>query len=836
MSNHQPLPQSKIQNLKSKIPHLLLALSIVLYTVYFSWYTINRHNTLNSYAADLSLIDQPLWNTVRGPGGFMELTWGDHQQPRLAEHFEPILIPVALLFFLWDDVRVLLIAQSVALALGALPVFWIARYQLTMKNEQLTNLQFSKGTISSISIWAALVFAIAYLLFPQLQAANIADFHADPFVVTPLLFAFWYATQNRWRWMWFWAIVAMLTKENLPTLTAMLGLFLIFDYYRSKHTKTHSSITNYQLPITNYQSSFFNGMALIFASAIWFLAATFLVVSPLARQYFGTDGPIYFANRFEGGLAALPELLQDPARWQYILGLLAAVGFLPLLAPDLLILGLPVLAANLLSNFPGQYSGEQHYSAPLVVAFILAAIYGTHRLIDRMSLHEVNGWALKKIVLIAVLLWLLGWSLSYHSLRGWTPLSIRTETYQMSAAAVQLPQLLEQIPADAVVSASAGIHPHLAHRRVAYLFPIVEEATYLLVDVTDIPGVHPNDARTKIMEMLNTDWSLLQADNGLILASKSPQPLSSPAPQLSSSFFNFTHPSTPPSFPTSLIFGDGRLRLLGYDVHDDPDDGVTFSFYWQAVEPLPESLKLWPLIYNDLGQLLSDPTQVPMIATVWYPPEQWQPGEIVVTETLPQLLPDSFHLGIATGLGTNSFNDTTQRFPISSELDGKSRSYPGHWIQLASFNRQSPFLIHRSPVQSLQPLIPAETQFGPSIQLTGFWLDSRKPIKGTTLPVLLEWRATQPPETDFTVFIHMLAPDGSLVAQSDAFPTWLTPQPTSQWPLGEPILDSHVLNLPANLPPATYSLELGLYDSQTLERLTLPDGSNTFQLTQIEIK
>ncbi|HMQ54922.1 MAG TPA: hypothetical protein PKD98_22775, partial [Anaerolineae bacterium] len=86
-------------------PLWLLASLILIYTLYFSWYTIHRHNTLNSYAADLSLIDQPLWNTAIGPGGFMEQTWGDRQQPRLAEHFEPLLVPVSFLFFLWDDVR-----------------------------------------------------------------------------------------------------------------------------------------------------------------------------------------------------------------------------------------------------------------------------------------------------------------------------------------------------------------------------------------------------------------------------------------------------------------------------------------------------------------------------------------------------------------------------------------------------------------------------------------------------------------------------------------------------------------------------------------------------------
>jgi len=40
------------------------------------------------------------------------------------------------------------------------------------------------------------------------------------------------------------------------------------------------------------------------------------------------------------------------------------------------------------------------------------------------------------------------------------------------------------------------------------------------VDVTDIPGVHPNDAYAKISEMLNTGWQVIKADEGLLLAQK----------------------------------------------------------------------------------------------------------------------------------------------------------------------------------------------------------------------------------------------------------------------------------------------------------------------------
>jgi uncharacterized membrane protein len=797
-------PQTK--SVARYMPTLLLALLIAAYVGYFSWYTINRHNTLNSYTADLSLIDQPMWNTVIGPGTFMELTWGEQQQPRLAEHFEPILVPLAMLFWLWDDVRIQLIAQTVTLALGALPVFWIARDKLRIHNSALTN-------------WAALAFAATYLLFPQLQAANIADFHADPFVVTPLLFAFWYATQQRWNWMWVWAIVAMAAKETLPTLTAMLGVWLLWRYLATGRRQPTAAKT------------LKHGTGLIITGTLWFMIATFFIVAPLARQYFGTTGPIYFENRYSGGLVGLWPLLQDPARWQYVLGLFAAVGLLPLLAPELLILGLPVLVANLLSNFPGQYSGEQHYSAPLVVAFVLAAIYGTRRLMDNISPREENGQPGKITALMAVVLWLLTWSLAYHALHGWTPLSLRTETYANTPAAARLPDFIRQIPAAAVVSASAAVHPHLSHRRVIYSFPTVQEAAYLLVDVTDIPGVHPYDAHTKIIELLTTNWQLVQADQGLILAQRSAAPNTTPWPD---SFYNFARAATLPAQPAVVDFGDGRLQLLGYDVKDDPDDGVTFRFYWQASDTLPEDLHLWPLVYDDTGRLLSNPTQVPMIATVWYPPHQWQPDEIIVTATLPQRLPDVFHLGIAVG-PANSFHDPTQRVSIS-RASQKVRVYPGQWAQLATFKRQGPFLTHLPPVPTLLSFSPADAPFGDSLRLTGFWLDSANLHPGASLPILLQWTAGQSPPTDYTVFVHLIAPDGAKVAQHDTYPAWLTAQPTSQWLPDQPVLDRHVLDLPANLPPGSYTLLAGLYNAGTMERLTLPNGDDTFTLTQIEIK
>lgn len=790
-------------------PEAMLTLFIIMYLGYFSWYSINRHNTLNSYAADLSLIDQPMWNTVIGPGGFMELTWGRQQQPRLAEHFEPLLVPIAGLFFIWDDVRILLIAQSVALGLGGLPIFWLAREQLA-------------HTFSDLKAgWLALIFVVVYLLSPHLQAANIADFHADPFVVTPLLLAFWYARQHRWRWMWLWAITAMATKETLPTLTAMLGLWLVlwqglFVVPTSVGIKSLKRPLRTQLTINPASK---HGLWLIGVSTAWFFSATFLIVAPLAQHYFGTDGPIYL-HRYSNETANLTEMVTQPSRWYYLLGLFASVGFLPLLAPKMLLLGLPVLVANTLSDFPGQYSGEQHYSAPLVAPLLIATIYGSRRLIQQTSRQRIAWYCL--------CLWLLTWSLGYHINHGWTPLATRTEDYVMTPPARLLPDFLAEIPPAAVVSASAAIHPHLAHRQIIYLFPTVEQADYLLLDVTDIPGVHPNDAYSQIMNRLTSNWQLLRAEHGLILARKSTGNQSTN--RLPPAFYDFARRSTVPSpFPQPLIFGD-RLRLLSYDIENDVDDGLTFRFYWQAIEPLPAGLHLWPLLLDDWGNLLIDPTQVPQIATVWYPPANWQPGEIIMTETLPQFLPKTFHLGMVVG-PADRFYDPQQHWPV--RVENQLFDPPltlNHWTHLVSCCQQGRYVSRQTPQLTHQLVTPIHVPFENGLTLTGYHLDP-----GLNKPVLLQWLTTQPQETDYTIFLHLLDSRGNLVAQHDGYPNWFFPRPTSQWPVNQPLMDRQPLQLPPDLPTGRYTLHLGLYDLTTLERLNLLAGGNSYSLGELEL-
>ena len=108
--------------------------------------------------------------------------------------------------------------------------------------------------------------------------------------------------------------------------------------------------------------------------------------------------------------------------------------------------------------------------------------------------------------------------------------------------------------------------------------------------------------------------------------------------------------------------------------------------------------------------------------------------------------------------------------------------------------------------------------WGDQIMLTGYDLPVKAWQPGDIVPLTLFWQVPQTlsadyPDTldqDLSVFIHLVGPDGQIVAQTDSGPAGGS-RPTSGWQSGETIVDRHGLLLPASVAPGEYQLRLGLY-------------------------
>jgi hypothetical protein len=114
--------------------------------------------------------------------------------------------------------------------------------------------------------------------------------------------------------------------------------------------------------------------------------------------------------------------------------------------------------------------------------------------------------------------------------------------------------------------------------------------------------------------------------------------------------------------------------------------------------------------------------------------------------------------------------------------------------------------------------------FGERILLLDAVAPQDRALPGDVVQVTLRWRGLRAMATDYTVFVHLVGPDGRLHGQTDSWPVEGT-FPTSQWVPGREISDPYAVRLEADAPPGTYRVEVGLYDLATMERLQIMDGA-----------
>jgi hypothetical protein len=108
-----------------------------------------------------------------------------------------------------------------------------------------------------------------------------------------------------------------------------------------------------------------------------------------------------------------------------------------------------------------------------------------------------------------------------------------------------------------------------------------------------------------------------------------------------------------------------------------------------------------------------------------------------------------------------------------------------------------------------------DANFGGQLRLVGYSVDEpRAALK-------LVWQASPRAWADYTAFVHLVDAAGNRLAGADAQP----PVPTSQWARGEVVEDERIVPIPDGLAAGEYRLVVGLYHSDTGERLPLLDAA-----------
>jgi len=420
---------------------LLLWAAMAAFAAAFAALSVLRHEAFETGRFDLGNMVQAVWSTAHGH--VLQVTnLHGAQASRLAAHVDPILVVFAPLWRIWPSPSLLLTTQALAVALGALPLFWLAR----------------KHTGSER---AALGFSLAYLLFPATGWLALNEFHPVALACPLLLFAIWYLDEDRLLPFAFFAALAALTREEIPLVIAGLGIWYAIGRRRWLAGGT------------------------IAAAGIAATAVAIQVVIPHFNH--GSGSSFYGRYNAVGGSAAgiVRKAFTDPERLlsvafdhrgtHYLLDLLLPIAGLALLAPLLLVALVPELALNLLSSVDAQSSIHYHYVAAEVPILFAAAAIGVRRL---------GRWAgaAATVVVLATIAgnYLLGPIPIWRFLPGGQ--TLQATSAQVSRHDRIAARELKLIPPTAPVTATNALGAHLSERKRIFSFPYLRAATWVVVD------------------------------------------------------------------------------------------------------------------------------------------------------------------------------------------------------------------------------------------------------------------------------------------------------------------------------------------------------------------
>jgi uncharacterized membrane protein len=440
--------------------YLVLLVSIV--SSAYSALSILRHRHFASSAFDLGIFDQVIWLYSKFEIPYTTIRANRLDENILSDHFHPILILLAPIFWLTDRVEALLIAQACLFAIAMVPIFFFTRKRL--------------GTAP------AYLFALSYAIFWGVQRTIEFDFHEIAVAVPLIAGTIYFIDEKKWKAYYLCIALLLLTKENLALLVIFFGVYLIT------------------------LKQFRRGAITSIAGSLWFVAVmrVFIPYFGGPRNYhywtyidFGADLPSAIRTIVKDPSLVIRVLFSPAGKLQTYWFIFAPFLCLALLSP-LLILMIPLLAERFLSAQPAYWSLNYHYTAAISPIVVMVSADGLARILKFIKTERLR--TATAILCSAIVL-----AVNTLMLPGLPLWQLTTPNYwRLSQSDLTGRQALSVIPTNASVAAQGTILPHLSHRKYIFFMP------YNLVSLPDADyiiackhlGLHPYPSSKELEDYL----------------------------------------------------------------------------------------------------------------------------------------------------------------------------------------------------------------------------------------------------------------------------------------------------------------------------------------------
>ncbi|RMG96664.1 MAG: DUF2079 domain-containing protein [Deltaproteobacteria bacterium] len=436
--------------------------------VIYGWKVSNlalaHHVHMRTQIYDLGIYDNVVWNTTFGE--FLRCSFikgGNHT----AAHFDPVLYLLTPAYRLAPRAETLLVAQSVWVATGVVPLLLLGR--------KLHG-----------SWWVGATMAVLYGLYPALHGANLFDFHSITLAIPTILWVVYLVdTQATWLYVPAWLLL-LATREDMSLLACFIGFYAIWARKRP-----------------------WLGLSTIAVSLAYLVAVKrFVMPDPglLMKASRTTYSYIYFyadmiPHADEGARGLVLSFFTNPVfvlqhvlseeKVAYLLAILGPLCGLPLLSKRRYPLYLYGALFILLSSRHHMYSIHFQYNA-VVVPFVIAGwADGLAWLRNRYASFGRRRVAVlgTTVSLVATLLagakfGILAENKSFRA--GWEPLLRDVPENVLERYAWFYHKVRELVPPDVPLSASSRLGPHVSNRPDVYRFPVIRDAEFVMVFSKDM--------------------------------------------------------------------------------------------------------------------------------------------------------------------------------------------------------------------------------------------------------------------------------------------------------------------------------------------------------------
>ena len=436
---------------------------------------------------DLGNMTQAVWSTAHGRPLDVTSPAGE-EMARLGLHVDPMLALLAPAWLVAPSPLTLAAVQIVALALGALPVFWLGRRHLG--SDKLAGL-----------------LALAFLAYPWLSWNAVDAVHPVTMAIPLLLFAVYFLDGRRPLAAVPFILLALTAGELMGVVVTAVGLW----YLLARRGRWWGAV---------YTA----------AGVMWTLFAIYVIVPAFSGEsspFFG-----YYASVGGSPLGVVKTVFTDPGAIlsalftsrdvAYVLALSAPLAGLFVLAPGLAAVALPQFLANGLSISRPMTDAHHHYSAAIVPFLVAATVLGIARLPAARRVFAVKlVFALSVALSFAVG----AWPFALQDNHFWYAAKVEQDRVEALHRAVAL------VPDGAPVSATNKVGSQFSARRYFYSVPLIGRARWIVVDENDpfvlpfvgSPILEPHPALLRRFERRiehDPAWTRVFNDQGVVVFRK----------------------------------------------------------------------------------------------------------------------------------------------------------------------------------------------------------------------------------------------------------------------------------------------------------------------------